>query len=74
MPVNPFKPGGANIEIELDKPDGPYFPGDHVEIVITLKPEKDLHVDTLWCGMHAWERITTEDSDGYSTQWTTVDE
>jgi len=74
MPVNPFKPGGANIQIVLDKPDGPYFLGDYVEVEICLSPDKDLHIDELWCGLHAWERITTEDSDGYSTNWSTVDE
>jgi hypothetical protein len=74
MPVNPFKPGGANIHIELDKPDGPYHPGDAVEVQITLIPEKDLHIDELWCGMRGWERITTEDADGYSTTWSTVDD
>ena len=74
MPVNPFKPGGANIQIELDKPDGPYRPGEDVEIQITLTPEKDLHINELWCGMRGWERITTEDADGYSTTWNTVDD
>ena len=74
MPVNPFKPGRAKFHIELDKPDGPYFPGQDVEVQITLIPEKDLHIDKLWCGLRGWERITTEDLDGYSTHWSTVDD
>lgn len=73
-PINPFKPDGAQIKIDLDRPHGPYNPGDEAEILVTLLGEKDLHVDRFWCGLRSWEQVTTEDSDGYSTNWKTMDE
>lgn len=72
MRLNLFKPGGAQILIELDKPDGPYYPGDGVLVKFSILAEKNLRVERLWCGLHAWERVNTEDVDGYSTSWETV--
>ncbi len=71
---NPFKPGGARIKIDLDRSQGPYYPGDELELEVTLLADTDLNVEKFWCGLVSWEQVTSEDSDGYSTSWKTLDE
>ncbi|MGD9093908.1 MAG: hypothetical protein PVF74_13750 [Anaerolineales bacterium] len=74
MPIGLFKGGGARIDIQLDRPEGPYYPGDVVRATIDLHGEKDLTVRQFTAGLLFWEQYTSEDSDGDSSTRSVTDE
>lgn len=64
MPIGFFKGDGAEIRIQLDRPEGPYYPGERIEASFTLQVDKELKVRQFRAGLLAWEQYTSEDSDG----------
>ena len=74
MPISFLKGNGANIDIQLDRPEGPYRPGDNVHADITLQVEKDLKVRQFRAGLLAWEEFIQEDSEGDATSRSTLNE
>ncbi len=57
----------VGIVLELDRPEGPYYPGDPVHLNIHLESEKDLKVQELRASLIFWERYqyTTTHTTGY---------
>ena len=74
MPISFLKGDGANINIQLDRPDGPYRPGDYIHADISLQVEKELKVRQFRAGLLAWEEYTQEDSEGDKTTRSTLNE
>ncbi len=72
--MNFLKKSGATISINLDRPSGPYYPGDVIHAVITLESENDLQARQLHAGLLAWEMYMTEDSDGNREQRSTMND
>jgi hypothetical protein len=73
MPINLFE-GGTNLAIELDRPAGPYYPGDVIHATVTLDSEKETEISEFRVGLLAWEASTVEDDEGGGSRHVTVDE
>ncbi len=74
MPIGLFKGDGAELRIQLDRPEGPYYPGEIVDAIITLQVDKELKVRQFRAGLLAWEQYTSEDSDGDQQTRTTLND
>ena len=74
MPISFLGGGGAEIAIELDRPGGPYYPGEVIHAAITLASEKETKISGFHAGLLAWELSISEDSDGQTSRRKTVDE
>jgi hypothetical protein len=69
-----FKGSSVNISLQVDRPAGPYYPGDIVHADITLEAEKDMRVREVRAGLVFWERYQWADSSakgGTSHHWST---
>jgi hypothetical protein len=73
MPIS-FLGGGAEIAIELDRPGGPYYPGDVIQTAVTVTSEKESKISGFHVGLLAWELSISEDSEGNTSRRQTVDE
>ncbi|MBA3804647.1 MAG: hypothetical protein H0X14_02895 [Acidobacteria bacterium] len=49
---------GPQISIQLDRPQGPYYPGDSVQVAITLQTQKAWRVRSVGAGLLFLERYT----------------
>lgn len=74
MPLSFLKGNGASIDIQLDRPEGPYHPGDIVHADITLQCEKEMKARQFRAGLLAWEEFVQEDSEGDKTTRSTLNE
>jgi hypothetical protein len=74
MPIGFLGGGGAEIVIELDRPRGPYYPGEVIHAAVTLESEKETKISGFRVGLLAWELSISEDSDGQTSRRKTVDE
>jgi hypothetical protein len=74
MPFNFLKGDNAHIEVKIDRPEGPYYPGDSLQAKVTLRAEKELKVGKLGAGLLFWEQYISEDSEGDTTRRTTAQE
>ena len=74
MPIGFLKGNGASIDIRVDHPDEPYYPGDNIRVDIILQTEKELSVRQFRAGLLAWEQFTQEDSEGDKTTRSTLNE
>jgi hypothetical protein len=74
VPISFLGGGGAEIAIALDRPGGPYYPGDVIHAAITLESEKETKISGFRIGLLAWELSISEDSDGQTSRRETVDE
>jgi len=74
MAIRPFARRGKELTIELDRPTGPYYPGDPVHIAVTYVPRKDVSVRELRATLAAWEVHISEDSKGHRTRRTLSDQ
>ena len=64
----------VQVHIELDRPQGPYYPGDVLHAVVTIQSRKQVKVREVRAGLVFWERYAyeTRDLDGdRSTSWAT---
>ncbi|RLC56751.1 MAG: hypothetical protein DRI80_15850 [Chloroflexota bacterium] len=69
-----FKGGDVNISLQLDRPAGPYYPGDVVHTDIMLEVEKGMKVQEVRAGLVFWERYQWIDRDTEgktSRRWST---
>jgi hypothetical protein len=73
MPIG-FGKSAAEIAIELDRPEGPYYPGDVIRATIHLESQKELKIAGFSAGLVAWELIISEDSEGSKSKRSTLDE
>jgi len=73
MPVNLFE-GGINLAIELNRPAGPYYPGDVIHATVALDSEKETEISEFRVGLLAWEVSIVEGDEGSGSRHTTVDE
>ncbi|HSR32479.1 MAG TPA: hypothetical protein VLY63_18110 [Anaerolineae bacterium] len=73
MPIS-FGGSGVEITLELDRPSGPYYPRDVVQVEVTLDSDTECKIAGLRVGLLAWELSISEDSEGYSSKRQTVDE
>jgi hypothetical protein len=73
MPIS-FGEAVADITIDLDRPAGPYYPGDVIHAALVLESRKDVQVRQFSAGLLAWELCISEDSDGDSSRTTTLNE
>jgi hypothetical protein len=73
MPIG-FGKSGTELAIELDRPTGPYYPGDVVQATVRLDSEKEIKTSGLRAELVAWELIISEDSEGDTSRRSTLDE
>jgi len=67
----------ANIEVQLDRPAGLYYPGDVIHATVTIHCETSVKVRAARAALVFWEHYEyrSQDSDGdISTSWSTVEE
>ncbi|HEY76979.1 MAG TPA: hypothetical protein G4O00_12555 [Thermoflexia bacterium] len=68
--------GGAPVEVSiaLDRPEGPYYPGDAVQATITIRARKKVKVSEVRAGLILWEKYIYYDTDaeGDSSKITTT--
>lgn len=74
MPIGLLKGNGASINIQLDRREEPYNPGDPILVDITLHTEKELKIRQFRIGLLAWEQFTQEDDEGSETTRSTFNE
>jgi hypothetical protein len=74
MPIGFLKGNGASINIQLDRQEEPYYPGDPILVNISLLTEKELKIRQFRAGLLAWENFTQEDSEGDETTRSTLNE
>ncbi len=67
----------VQVQIELDRPQGPYYPGEMLHAIVTIQNRKQLKVREVRAGLVFWERYAyeTRDSEGdRTTSWATHEE
>ena len=74
MPIGFLQGNGASINIQLDRREEPYCPGDPILVDISLQTEKELKTRQFRVGLLAWEQFTQEDSEGDETTRSTINE
>ncbi len=74
MPIGFLKGNGASIDIQLDRQEEAYYPGDPIIVDIRLQTEKELKIRQFRAGLLAWENFTQEDSEGDETTRSTLNE
>jgi hypothetical protein len=74
MPIGFLKGNGASINIQLDRHEEPYYPGDPILVDFSLQTEKELKIRQFRAGLLAWENFTQEDSEGDETTRSTLNE
>ena len=65
---------GADLLVQVEGNDKPYYPGDVVPAVVLLKTSKAIHVNKLTAALMVKETFVTEDSDGDSSTYTAYKE
>jgi hypothetical protein len=73
MPIG-FAKSGVDLHIELDRPAGPYYPGEVVAATIRLESQKEIKVSGLRVRLEAWELSLSEDSEGSTSKRRTLDQ
>ena len=73
MPIN-LLGAEPRIALELDRPSGPYHPGDVVHAAVTLHSDKEAKISGLRVGLLAWEESLEEQDEGLPARRSTVDE
>ena len=66
MPIS-FGELAAKVSLDLDRPEGPYYPGDEVQAKVLLESEKGTGAKRFRVGLWAWEQCIQEDSEGSDT-------
>jgi hypothetical protein len=70
-----FRKGGRiDISLQVDRPEGPFYPGDVVHVDVVLAVERGMPVREVRAGLVFWERYqwVDEDSDGdLDSHWAT---
>lgn len=69
MPIS-FGEPAATVSLELDRPEGPYYPGDEVQARVLLESQKGTSAKRFRVGLWAWEQCIQEDSEGSDTKRT----
>jgi hypothetical protein len=66
----------TNVQIDLDRPAGPYYPGDPVQATITLQNEKDLTVRgvTAWLVLREEYKYVRRSAKGHVNRYTETQE
>lgn len=64
----------TKVAVELDRPAGPYYPGDVIHATVTLDSEKETQISELRVGLLAWEVSFVEGDNGSGSRHVTVDE
>jgi sporulation-control protein spo0M len=67
--------GPVGFEIELERPDGPYYPGDIINGTLILSSEKNVNLRRLSLGLALWEHycIPFGTDDAGNTQYREAD-
>ena len=74
MALRPFKRDDEELIVELDRPQGPYYPGDPLHVTITYQPRKDVSVREIRTTLAAREVYVSEDSEGHKSRQTVTDQ
>lgn len=69
MPISLFG-GGPQVTVALDRPEGPYYPGDVVHVTVTVDSEKENKISGLRVGLQGWEGGFTRSDDGSVSSYT----
>ncbi len=66
----------TSVQIDLDRPAGPYYPGDPVQATITLQNEKGLTVQgaTAWLVLREEYKYVRRNSKGHVTRYPETEE
>jgi len=61
-----LKSSKLDVSIDLDRPLGPYYPGDIVKATITIHSDSKVKIRQAYTGLALWEKYKyeTEDSEG----------
>lgn len=73
MPIS-FGEPAASLSLELDRPEGPYYPGDVIRATVWLESQKGTSAKLFRVGLWAWEQCIQEDSEGSDTKWDALSE
>jgi len=74
MALRPFSRSDKELSVQLDRPQGPYYPGDALHVTITYQPRKDVPVRELRTVLAAWEVYVSQGSKGHKTRRTVTDQ
>jgi hypothetical protein len=73
MALRPFARREKDLTIALDRPSGPYHPGDTIHVTVSYEPRRDATVRELRVALASWEVYISEDSEGHTTRRTLTD-
>ena len=74
MALRLFGRSDKELIVQLDRPAGPYHPGDAIHVTITFQPRKEAPVRELRATLAAWEVYVSDDSEGHKTRRTVTDQ